>query len=119
MTHPVDLRMCYNASEDTFSLPADIRERYRPFGFPTPLVPGRPYIASHFVMSLDGKASFANCLVEDELLRLGAIFEKMAQWQPFSIVDGRLVTGQHPASSISAGQALLKLLGESAAHASA
>ena len=35
-------------------------------------------------------------LVEDELLRLGAIFEKMANWQPFSIVDGRLITGQNP-----------------------
>jgi len=57
-------------------------------------------------------------LVEDELLRLGAIFEKVANWQPFSIVDGRLVTGQNPASSTSAAQALLKLLaGEKAASA--
>ena len=49
-------------------------------------------------------------LVEDELLQLGAIFEKKANWQPFSIVDGRLVTGQNPASSTSAAQALLKLM---------
>jgi putative intracellular protease/amidase len=49
-------------------------------------------------------------LVEDELMRLGAIFEKVADWQPFSIVDGRLVTGQNPASSTSAAQALLKLV---------
>ena len=49
-------------------------------------------------------------LVEDELLRLGAIFEKKANWQPFAIVDGRLVTGQNPASSTSAAQALLKLM---------
>jgi len=49
-------------------------------------------------------------LVEDELIRLGAIFEKVADWQPFSIVDGRLVTGQNPASSTSAAQALLKLV---------
>jgi len=48
-------------------------------------------------------------LVEDELHRLGAVFEKVANWQPFSIVDGRLVTGQNPASSTSAAQALLKL----------
>jgi putative intracellular protease/amidase/predicted enzyme related to lactoylglutathione lyase len=53
-------------------------------------------------------------LVEDELLRLGAIFEKVANWQPFSIVDGRLVTGQNPASSTSAAQALLKLMAVSA-----
>src|SRR5580692_6946442 len=50
-------------------------------------------------------------LVEDELTRLGAHFEKVPDWQPFSIVDGRLVTGQNPASSTSAAQALLKLLG--------
>jgi len=49
-------------------------------------------------------------LVEDELKRLGAIFEKVPKWQPFSIVDGRLVTGQNPASSTSAAQALLKML---------
>jgi putative intracellular protease/amidase/catechol 2,3-dioxygenase-like lactoylglutathione lyase family enzyme len=49
-------------------------------------------------------------LVEDELLRLGAIYEKMANWQPFSVTDGRLITGQNPASSTSAAQALLKLM---------
>jgi putative intracellular protease/amidase len=58
-------------------------------------------------------------LVEDELLRLGAIYEKMANWQPFSITDGRLVTGQNPASSTVAAQALMKLVGERTAHASA
>ena len=49
-------------------------------------------------------------LVEDELLRLGAIFEKKADWQPFSITDGRLITGQNPASSTSTAQALLKFM---------
>jgi putative intracellular protease/amidase/catechol 2,3-dioxygenase-like lactoylglutathione lyase family enzyme len=49
-------------------------------------------------------------LVEDELLRLGAIFEKKADWQPFVITDGRLITGQNPASSTSAAQELLKLM---------
>jgi putative intracellular protease/amidase len=49
-------------------------------------------------------------LVEDELTRLGAIFEKLPNWQPHSIVDGRLITGQNPASSTSAAQALLKVL---------
>jgi putative intracellular protease/amidase/predicted enzyme related to lactoylglutathione lyase len=49
-------------------------------------------------------------LVEDELLRLGAVYEKMANWQPFSVTDGRLITGQNPASSTSAAQALLKLM---------
>lgn len=49
-------------------------------------------------------------LVEDELKRLGANFEKVQSWEPFSIVDGRLVTGQNPASSTSAAQALLTVL---------
>jgi len=35
-------------------------------------------------------------LVEDELLRLGAIFEKKADWQTFTITDGRLITQRHP-----------------------
>jgi putative intracellular protease/amidase/catechol 2,3-dioxygenase-like lactoylglutathione lyase family enzyme len=49
-------------------------------------------------------------LVEDELLRLGATFEKKANWQPFAITDGRLITGQNPASSTSAAQALLQFM---------
>jgi putative intracellular protease/amidase len=49
-------------------------------------------------------------LVEDELTRLGAIFEKVPNWQPFSIVDGRLITGQNPASSTVAAQNLLNVL---------
>jgi putative intracellular protease/amidase len=49
-------------------------------------------------------------LVEDELMRLGAIFEKVKNWQPHAVVDGRLLTGQNPASSTLAAQQLLKLL---------
>src|SRR6202521_5886642 len=54
-------------------------------------------------------------LVEDELKRLGGIFEKGPNWQPFSIVDGRLITGQNPASSSVSAQALLKMVGQKAA----
>jgi putative intracellular protease/amidase len=56
-------------------------------------------------------------LVEDELLRLGAIFEKVRNWQPLSIVDGRLLTGQNPASSTGTARALLRLLGAEKAAA--
>jgi putative intracellular protease/amidase len=56
-------------------------------------------------------------LVEDQLLRLGAIFEKLKNWQPFSIIDGRLITGQNPASSTSAARDLLKVLGQQAVAA--
>ena len=49
-------------------------------------------------------------LVEDELKRLGGLYEKVANWLPFAITDGRLVTGQNPASSKKGADALLKLL---------
>jgi putative intracellular protease/amidase len=49
-------------------------------------------------------------LVEDDLMRLGAIFEKVRNWQPLSVVDGRLITGQNPASSTVTAQNLLKVL---------
>jgi putative intracellular protease/amidase len=49
-------------------------------------------------------------LVEDELKRLGATFDKVPNWQPHAITDGRLITGQNPTSSTSAAKALLTLL---------
>jgi putative intracellular protease/amidase len=50
-------------------------------------------------------------LVEDELKRLGGLFEKASKnWEPFVITDGRLVTGQNPASSTAGAQALLDVL---------
>jgi putative intracellular protease/amidase len=51
-------------------------------------------------------------LVEDELKRLGGIFEKAPNWQSFVITDGRLITGQNPASSTAGAQALLELLSD-------
>jgi putative intracellular protease/amidase len=48
-------------------------------------------------------------LVEDELKRLGGLYEKAGDWESFVIVDGRLVTGQNPASSAAGAKALLKL----------
>jgi len=55
-------------------------------------------------------------LVEGELMRLGAIFEKLADWRPLSIANGCLITRQNSASSTSAAQALMKLLGERPDH---
>jgi putative intracellular protease/amidase len=57
-------------------------------------------------------------LVDDELKRLGGIYEKAPNWQSFAIVDGRLLTGQNPASSTAAAQTLLKLVGQKAAAGS-
>ena len=49
-------------------------------------------------------------LVEDELKRLGGLYEKAPDWQSYAIVDGHLITGQNPASSGAAAQQLLRLL---------
>jgi putative intracellular protease/amidase len=49
-------------------------------------------------------------LVEDELKRLGGLYEKEANWVPFVVTDGRLVTGQNPASSRAGAEALLRVL---------
>ena len=49
-------------------------------------------------------------LVEDEMLRLGAVFSKKADWAVHVVSDGLLITGQNPASSDGAAHALLTLL---------
>ncbi|PZR31535.1 type 1 glutamine amidotransferase domain-containing protein [Caulobacter segnis] len=49
-------------------------------------------------------------LVEDEFKNLGATYERGADWGPFVVVDGKLVTGQNPASSEDAAKALLDQL---------
>ena len=41
---------------------------------------------------------------------MGGLYEKAAEWEPFAIVDGGIVTGQNPASSTTAAKALLELL---------
>ena len=49
-------------------------------------------------------------LLEDGLKERGGIYSKAANWEPYIQVDGNLVTGQNPASSKPAAEALLKLL---------
>lgn len=49
-------------------------------------------------------------LVEDMLTRLGGKYSKAADWEPHVVADGLLVTGQNPASSGPAAEALLALL---------
>ena len=49
-------------------------------------------------------------LVEDELKRIGGLYEKATDWESFAITDGRVVTGQNPASSTAAAKVLLQLL---------
>lgn len=49
-------------------------------------------------------------LVEDMLTQHGGRYSKVADWQPYVITDGNLITGQNPASSEPAAQALLAIL---------
>jgi putative intracellular protease/amidase len=49
-------------------------------------------------------------LVEDMLVKNGGVYSKAADWQPYVITDGLLITGQNPASSEPAAHALMKLL---------
>jgi len=49
-------------------------------------------------------------LVEDMLQERGGLYEKGDDWGVHVVTDGKLVTGQNPASSEEAAKALLKLL---------
>jgi putative intracellular protease/amidase len=49
-------------------------------------------------------------LVEDEMLKLGAIFSKKAYWEVHVVSDGLLITGQNPHSSGPAAKTLLARL---------
>lgn len=51
-------------------------------------------------------------LVEEMLESNGARYEKGPDWQAHVVVDGKLVTGQNPASSEKAAEKLLEMLGE-------
>lgn len=46
-------------------------------------------------------------LLENELHMVGANYSKSSDWHPYVVTDGNLVTGQNPASSEGAAQALL------------
>ena len=49
-------------------------------------------------------------LVEDMLKKNGGNYSKAGDWQPYVVIDGLLITGQNPASSGPAAEALLKKL---------
>ena len=49
-------------------------------------------------------------LVEDELVAKGGQYSKGADWQPYVVVDDKLITGQNPASSAPAALAVLRQL---------
>ncbi|MBR9729033.1 type 1 glutamine amidotransferase domain-containing protein [Shewanella intestini] len=46
-------------------------------------------------------------LLEDELVKRHADYQKVADWHPFSVQDGLIITGQNPASSEITAQKLI------------
>ena len=76
-----------------------------------PLVSGRR--VTGFTNSEEDAVGLTNIvpfLVEDMLKTNGGVYEKGDDWASFVISDGKLVTGQNPASSAAAAQAMLTLL---------
>lgn len=49
-------------------------------------------------------------LLEDPMKELGGKFEKGENFQPYVVSDGKLITGQNPASSFVAAQKVIKVL---------
>ncbi|MCV2370800.1 type 1 glutamine amidotransferase domain-containing protein [Roseateles oligotrophus] len=77
----------------------------------TPLVQGRR--VTGFTNSEEAAVQLTEIvpfLVEDMLKSKGGDYSKAADWQPYAVVDGKLVTGQNPASSDLVAHELLKLL---------
>ncbi|MDC0610832.1 type 1 glutamine amidotransferase domain-containing protein [Vibrio sp.] len=51
-------------------------------------------------------------LIEDTFIAQGADYQKGPDWGTFIVEDGKLITGQNPASSEAVAEALLKQLGQ-------
>lgn len=49
-------------------------------------------------------------LLEDELLKRGADYQRVSDWNEFAVQDGLIITGQNPASSVLVAEKLLSQL---------
>jgi len=77
----------------------------------SPLVRGRRVTGfSNTEEDAAGLSEIVPFKVEDMLVSRGAIYSKAPDWQPYVVTEGLLVTGQNPASSAGAAQALLELV---------
>ncbi|WP_437799103.1 type 1 glutamine amidotransferase domain-containing protein [Sorangium sp. So ce693] len=78
-----------------------------------PLVKGRRVSAfSDEEEQAVGLAAVVPFALESRLRSLGARYERGPVWKPFAVRDGRLVTGQNPASSARVAQETLAALAE-------
>ncbi|OQD53928.1 type 1 glutamine amidotransferase domain-containing protein [Streptomyces phaeoluteigriseus] len=82
----------------------------------TPLVRGKD-VTGFANSEEDGVAltDIVPFLVEDELKRLDGRYSKIGDWEPYVVRDGLLITGQNPASSGPAADALVELVGRTGA----
>jgi putative intracellular protease/amidase len=49
-------------------------------------------------------------LVEDQLIAMGGVYQKVEDWNSLAVVDGLIITGQNPGSSAAVAEALVKAL---------
>ena len=82
----------------------------------TPLVSGKKVTGfantEEEAVQLIDVVPFLPFLVEDELTKLGGVYSKTDDWHPYVLQDALLITGQNPASSAPAADALIELLNE-------
>lgn len=91
--------------------PATLRHAHAVDG--TPLVKGRKVTGfSDSEEAAVGLTDVVPFLVEDMLKENGGEYAKGEDWSSFVQVDGRLITGQNPASSAAAAEAVLDQLRE-------
>ena len=49
-------------------------------------------------------------LLEDQLVAMGGVYQKVEDWNSLAVVDGLIITGQNPGSSAAVAESLLKAL---------
>ncbi len=49
-------------------------------------------------------------LLEDQLIAMGGVYQKVEDWNPSAVVGGLIITGQNPGSSPAVAEALVKAL---------
>jgi putative intracellular protease/amidase len=78
-----------------------------------PLLEGRRVSAfSNTEEDAAGLSQAVPFMLESRLRELGAHYERAADFRPFALRDGRLVTGQNPASSAAVAQLVLQAIAD-------
>ncbi|MBL8938185.1 MAG: type 1 glutamine amidotransferase domain-containing protein, partial [Archangium sp.] len=78
-----------------------------------PIVKGRRFTAfTNEEEAAVGLTKVVPFLLESRLVELGGRFERAPRWQPHAVRDGKLVTGQNPASSRAVAEQVLTALRE-------